>query len=115
MRYLCLYKPGHDADRAPTQEEMAAMGKLIGEMTQAGVLLDNGGCESSAKGARVRINSGKTSVTDGPFPETKELVCGYAIIQAKSKAEAIEWTKRFMAVVGEGESEVRLLREMPGS
>jgi hypothetical protein len=54
-------------------------------------------------------------VTDGPFPETKELVAGFALIQAKSKAEAIEWTKRFLTVVGEGESEVRQIFEMPPS
>jgi hypothetical protein len=116
MRYLCLYKPGKDVeDRPPTEAEMAAMGKLIGEMAQAGVLLASEGCEPSSKGFRLEVSpSGKFTVTDGPFPETKELVCGMAIIQVKTRAEAIEWTKRFLAVAGEGQSEVRQLREMPG-
>jgi hypothetical protein len=59
------------------------------------------------------MDSGKFVVTDGPFPETKELVAGMAIIQVKTKAEAIEWTKRFLTVAGEGQSEIRQLREMP--
>jgi hypothetical protein len=94
---------------------MATMGKLIEDMTKAGVLLATEGCLSSSKGARVRIKSGEFTVTDGPFPETKELVAGFALIQAKSKAEAIEWTKRFLSVAGEGESEIRQIFEMPPS
>jgi len=50
---------------------------------------------------------GSFNVTDGPFPETKELIAGYAIIQTKTKAEAVEWTKRFLTVAGDGESEIR--------
>lgn len=64
-------------------------------------------------GARVRISEGKFVVTDGPFAETKELIAGYAIVQAKSKQEAIELAKRFLKVVGEGESEIRLMHEAP--
>jgi hypothetical protein len=113
MRYLCLYKPGNETDRPPTQEDMAKMGALIHEMTKAGVLLATEGCMASNKGFRVRIDNGKFAVTDGPFPETKELVAGFALIQVKTKAEAVEWTKRFLTTAGEGESEVRLLHEMP--
>lgn len=110
MRYLCLYKPGKEPDGPPTEQEMAAMGKLIGEMQQAGVLLTFEGCQPSAKGFRMDIApGGKFNVTDGPFPETKELVAGMAVLQVKTKAEAVEWTKRFLAVVGAGQSEVRLL------
>ena len=112
MRFLAIYKPGKESDAAPTAEEMAAMGKLIQEMAQAGVLLASEGCEPSSKGARVTIENGKFSVLDGPFPETKELIAGFALFQVKSKAEAIEWTKRFLSVVGEGQSEIRQLREM---
>ena len=61
----------------------------------------------------MRLDGGKFSVTDGPFPETKELIAGFALLQVKSKPEAIEWTKRFLTVAGEGESEVRLLHDMP--
>jgi hypothetical protein len=86
---------------------MAEMGKLIEEMVKAGVLLATEGCQPSAKGARVRLTNGKITVTDGPFTETKELVAGFALIQAKSKEEAIEWTTRFLHVAGDGESEIR--------
>ena len=87
------------------------MGKLIDEMTKAGVLLSTEGCQPSSKGARVRLSGGRIAVTDGPFTEAKELIGGFAIIQAKSKAEAIEWTKRFLEVAGDGESEIRQLHE----
>jgi hypothetical protein len=111
MKFLCLYKPGFESDAPPSQEEMATMGKLIEEMTKAGVLLATGGCMPSAKGSRLRIDSGKITVTDGPFPETKELIAGFALIQVKSKAEAIEWGKRFIATAGQGESEIRQMSE----
>ena len=112
MRYLCLYKPSKPEGTPPTQDEMTRMGKLIEEMMKAGTLISTEGCQPSAKGARVRLSGGKISVTDGPFSETKELIGGFAIIQTKSKEEAIELTKRFLEVAGEGESEIRLLHEM---
>jgi hypothetical protein len=114
MRYVCFYK-AEERNDPPSQEEMAAMGALIQEMNQAGVLLATGGCGPSAKGFRARIDSGKITVTDGPFPETKELLCGYCLMEVKSRAEALEWTKRFLNVVGRGESEVRLIYEGPQS
>ncbi|MEO8487962.1 MAG: YciI family protein [Betaproteobacteria bacterium] len=82
-------------------------------MTKAGVLLATEGCMPSAKGARVRRNGAKVPVTDGPIPETKEIVGGFALLQVKSKDEAIEWTKRFLEAAGDGESEIRQLNE-PG-
>ena len=116
MRYLYIYRPGTpERDTPPSQEEMAAMGKLIADMSKAGVLLTAEGCLPSSKGARVRIDSGEFTVTDGPFPETKELIAGLCIVQVKTKAEAIEWGKRFLAVVGEGESEIRQLHESPAA
>jgi len=116
MRFLCVYRPGvPENDDPPSQEEMTAMGKLIEEMTRAGVLLAAEGCLSSARGARVRIDGGKYTVVDGPFPETKELIAGLCLLQVKSKAEAIEWTKRFLSVVKEGESEIRQLHETPAA
>ena len=114
MRYLCLWKPASAKSEAgvpPTAAEMAAMGQLIEEMTKAGVLLSTEGCQASAKGARVRRAGETVTVTDGPFTESKELVAGFAIIQVKSKEEAIHWTKRFVQVAGDGESEIRLLHE----
>lgn len=91
------------------------MGKLLGEMAKAGVLLAAEGCLPSRLGARVRITHGTHSVTDGPFPETKELIAGMCMLQVKSKAEAVEWTKRFLSVVGEGESELRQLHDTPAA
>jgi hypothetical protein len=106
-----LYKPSQAEGAPPSQAEIAAMGRLIEEMTKEGTLLSTEGCQPSAKGARVRLSGGKITVTDGPFVETKELVGGFAIIQAKSKEEAIELTKRFLKVAGDGETEIRLLHE----
>ena len=116
MRFLCIYRPGTpESDAPPTQEEMVTMGKLLGDMAKAGVLLGAEGCLSSSFGSRVAIESGQYNVTDGPFPETKELVAGFCLLQVKSKAEAIEWTKRFLAVVKTGTSEVRQLHETPAA
>ncbi len=113
MRFMTLYKPGKESNAPPTQQEMADMGQFIEELAKAGVLIATDGLQPSSKGARVRLSGGKFTVTDGPFTETKELVAGYAIIQAKSKEEAIELTKRFLKVVGEGESEIRLMHDQP--
>jgi hypothetical protein len=114
MRYMTIYKPGTEND-VPTDKEMAAVGQLIEEMALAGTLITTDGLQPSSKGARVRIDSnGKFTVIDGPFTETKELVGGFAIINAKSKADAIELTKRFLKVMGRGESEIRLMQDAPG-
>jgi hypothetical protein len=107
MRYLCLYKPAKKEGTPPTQQEIAVMGQLIDEMTKAGVLLATEGCQPSAKGARVRLSDGSITVTDGPFTESKEIIGGFALIQVKSREEAIEWTKRFLRVAGDGESKIR--------
>jgi len=106
-----LYKPAKKEGVPPSQHEMAEMGKLIDEMTKAGVLLATEGCQPSSKGARVRLSGGRITVTDGPFTETKELVAGFAMIKVKSKDEAIEWTRRFLNVAGDGESEIREVHE----
>ncbi|MFD9630251.1 YciI family protein [Streptomyces violascens] len=97
-RYLSMVRLDENNTPAggPSPELMERMGNLIGEMTKAGVLLDTAGLTPSAEGTRVRWNGGQLTVTDGPFTESKEVVGGYAIIQAKDKAEAIEWTKRFL-------------------
>ncbi len=111
MRFLCLYKSSKPEGTPTSPQEMAAMGQLIEEMTKAGVLLATEGCLPSSKGARVRLSGGKISVTDGPFTETKEIIGGFALIQVASKEEAIEWTERFLAVAGDGESEIRQVWE----
>ena len=111
MRFLCLYKSGKPEGVPPTQQEMAEMGKLIKDWTKSGLLLASEGCLPSAKGARIRLSGGKFTVTDGPFTEAKEVIGGFALIQAKSKEEAIEITKNFLKVAGDGESEIRQVFE----
>jgi hypothetical protein len=113
MRFMMLYKPGQESDAPPSPQEMASMGQLIDEMTRAGVLIATGGLQPSSKGVRVSKSGEKITVTDGPFAETKELIAGFAIVEAKSKAEAIELAKRFLKVVGEGVSEVRPMQGAP--
>jgi hypothetical protein len=111
---MSLYKPGRESDTPPSEQVIAALGQLIEDMAKAGVLIATDGLQSSSKGARVRISDGKFTVTDGPFAETKELIGGYAILNAKSKEEAIELTKRFLSLMGEGACEIRLMQDVPG-
>jgi hypothetical protein len=112
MRFLSIYKTV-ERTTPPTPEEMATMGKLIEEGTREGWLLATEGCLPTALGAQVRRSGGKLSVTDGPFTEAKEVVGGFAILKANSKAEAIELARKFLQVAGEGECELRQLYE-PG-
>ncbi|MGV9312206.1 YciI family protein [Streptomyces sp. NPDC003691] len=74
------------------------MGALLKEITEAGVMLDTGGLAPTSQGRRVTFSGGKLSATDGPFTETKEVVGGYSIVQAKDMAEAEEWANRFLKV-----------------
>ncbi|WP_217144344.1 YciI family protein [Streptomyces sp. AC627_RSS907] len=98
-RYLSLIRiEENDALDGPSPELMQRMEKLMEEMTKAGVLLDTAGLAPTAEGTRVHYEGGQLSVTDGPFTESKEVIGGYALLQAKDKAEAIEWTKRFLKV-----------------
>jgi hypothetical protein len=113
MRFLCIYKPAKAEGEPPTPEAMETMGKFIEQSFKEGFLLSTEGCLPSALGARVRSTGGRYMVIDGPFTETKELIGGFALIQAKSKEEAIEFTKRFLKVAGDGETEIRQLYEEP--
>jgi hypothetical protein len=110
MRFLSIYKHA-ETGLPPTPEEMTRMGKLIEDWTKAGHLLGVEGCLPSVKGARVRRDGEKLTVNDGPFAETKEVVGGFALLQAKSKKEAIELIKIFLKVAGDGECELRQLYE----
>lgn len=114
MRFLSMVRVSENSGMVPSEQLMSDMGKLIGEMTQAGVLLDTAGLRPSSEGARVKLSRGKLSVMDGPFAEAKEVVGGYAILKADSMDEAIELTKRFLKVHGDEwvvECEVRQLEE----
>jgi hypothetical protein len=88
----------YEAGAPPSPELMEAIGRLSEDMIKAGHLVDMGGLLPSFAGARVTVGGGKITVTDGPFPETKELIGGYAILEARSKIEAIELGKRFMSL-----------------
>jgi len=87
------------------------MGQLIEDGFKAGWLVATEGCLPSALGARVRRTGDRTTVTDGPFTEAKELVGGFAILRTNSKEEAIQLAKQFLQVVGEGECELRQVYE----
>ena len=112
MRFLSIFKTV-ETGTPPTPEHMAAMGELIEKFSKSGHLISTEGCLPSALGVRVRKERGKVTVTDGPFTEAKEIVGGFALLEAKSKEEAIALTKEFLAVAGEGECEVRQLYEAP--
>jgi len=105
MQFLA-YDPNYNPEAAapPTPELMAEMGKFIGEAMQAGVLVTTGTLQP--KGTRLRLSGGKFTVTDGPFIELKELLGGFAVLQVKSLEEAIEWSKRFLKIAGDGETEI---------
>ena len=110
MKFLSIYKSA-EKNAPPSREEMSKMGQLIEKFTKSGHLLATEGCLPSALGARVRLGNGNLTLTDGPFTESKEIVGGFAILQASSKAEAIELAREFLGVAGEGECELRQLYE----
>jgi hypothetical protein len=118
MRFLAMIKADKDyeAGVSPDPQLLAAIGKHTEEMMKAGVVVSTAGLLPSAYGAKVRAANGKVTVTDGPFTETKEVIGGFAIIEAKSRQEAITRAAEFMQlhvdVLGsayEGECEVREL------
>jgi hypothetical protein len=99
MRFLCFVKADKETEAGvlPDEKALSAMGAFMEEVIQADVLLAGEGLQPTSKGARVRYSGTKRTVIDGPFTEAKELVAGFALIQVNSKAEAIEWSKRFLA------------------
>ena len=103
MRFMMLVKANKDAEAGvlPSKELVAAMGKFNEAMAKAGVMLAGDGLQPSSKGARVTFSGVKRTVSEGPFPEAKELIAGFWMIQVKSKQEAIEWAKRVPFADGE--------------
>jgi hypothetical protein len=108
-RYIAMHKATAktEAGTPPNAAQTAAMGKLIGEMQQAGVLLATASLEPSSRAVRLRNFGGKQTLVDGPFTESKELVGGFAIVDLESRAEAVDWAKRYMQVLGEVELDIR--------
>jgi len=112
MKFLTLVR-GPEQAGPPPQELMDAIGQLGAEAAKSGVMVEMAGLGPSAAGARIRVSGGKLTVTDGPFTEAKEVIGGLAIYEVESRAAAIEWGKRFMALhqrhwpSWEGECEIR--------
>lgn len=112
MRFLSMIRIDENTGQKPSERLMTEMGKLIDEMMREGSLVRTAGLQPTKAGVRVRSRRGALSVTEGPFTETKEVIGGYAILEAKSMDEAIELTKRFLAIHGDEwdlECEVRPL------
>ena len=113
MRFMLLVKADKSSEAGvlPSPEMLTEMGKYNEELAKAGVMLAGEGLQPSSKGARVKFSGRKRTVVDGPFSETKELVAGFWLIQARSKEEAIEWVKRVPFTEGEAEIEIRQVFE----
>jgi hypothetical protein len=113
VKFLSVFTPDPKvANAPPNPEQMAEMGKLIEESMKAGTLLSTGGLlPISRGGARVRCSEGKITVVDGPYTEAKEVVAGFAILQANSRDEAIEMVKGFHKVGGDGESDLHQIMD----
>lgn len=112
MRYMIIVKATHDSEagKMPSEAQLSEMIGFHEEMARAGILRDGSGLKPGSAGWRIEYSGRKTTVVDGPFAETKELVAGYTIIEVKSREEALEWTRRFPNPSidgGKGEIEVR--------
>jgi hypothetical protein len=115
MRFMMLLKANEDTEAGvlPRKEVLSGMGDLMQDMAKAGVLLAADGLQPSSKGKRVKFVGGKiTTVMDGPFTESKELIAGFCTIEVDTWAEVLQWSERFAQVAGEGESEIRPLYEV---
>jgi hypothetical protein len=114
VRFMVLVKADKNSEAGvmPSEKLLADMGRYNEELVKAGVLLAGEGLHPSSKGARVKFSGAKRTVVDGPFPETKDLVCGFWILQVKSREDAIEWVKRCPnPMEGETELEIRQVFE----
>ena len=102
MRFLSMIRVEENTGQVPSEQLMQDMGKLIDEMTREGSLVRTAGLRPTKEGKRVRLRKGgQLSTIDGPFTETKEVIGGFAILEAESMAAAIELTKRFLLVHGD--------------
>jgi hypothetical protein len=107
MRFAVLVKANKESEAGilPSRELLERMGKFNEGLVKDGVMLAGEGLQASSKGARLRFDAGRTTVTDGPFTETKELVAGFWIVQAKSKEEIVE---RFLSAPFDGGQEIEI-------
>lgn len=104
MQFLMLIKIANDTDyeagKPPPAALEAAMGELMGEWSKTGAMVSAAGLKPTSQAARVRLSSGKTSIFDGPFTESKEVIGGFFLLEAKDKAEAVEMTRKFVELHG---------------
>ena len=113
MRFMIIVKANKDSEAGvlPNEKILREMMKYNEELVKAGIMLAGEGLQASSKGARVKFSNGKTTVVDGPFSETKELVAGFWLWQCRSKEEAIEWVKRCPTDGTDSEIEIRQVFE----
>jgi len=109
MRFLMIWTP--DTNALPTQQHIETMNGFIEESFKSGALLATGGLLAPSAGARVRSRKGEITVTDGPYAEAKEVIAGFALMQAGSKAEAIEHAKDFVRLAGDGETVIHVVAD----
>ena len=109
MRCMVFVKANKESEAGalPSTEMLTNMGKFNEELVKAGVMLAGEGLQPSSKGKRITFTAAKPTITDGPFAEAKELVGGFALIYVKSKDEAVDFTRKFMNLAGDGEVELR--------
>ena len=110
MQFLTFYTPAPGAHAGPPSKEyMDEMNKLIEESMKSGELVATGGLTPLQLGARVVQTSGKVTITDGPFIESTEIIGGFALLEVPSKEAAIESSKRFLKIAGDGQVTIRPL------
>ncbi|HVA09657.1 MAG TPA: YciI family protein, partial [Acidimicrobiales bacterium] len=109
MRFLgyTLANEAETPTEPPRPELYEEMGKFVEEAVNAGVIVATGGIAPTSEGAKISLKDGEFTIVDGPFTEAKELVGGWALMECRDRAEAIEWSKRFISVLGEGEVRIR--------
>lgn len=117
MRFMIIRKADQSTEGEDVADEtlIAAMERYNEELIRAGVMLAGEGLRPSSKGARIKFHGGKPTVTDGPFAEAKELIAGFTMIEVRSKAEALEWGKRWPPLDGDGEVELELRQVLDAS
>lgn len=113
MRYLLMHSVDETKPDSynPSPEFMAAMGEFMTEIGKTGILLTAEGVQHSAKGAKIRHTNGRSTVTDGPFTEAREVIGGFAVVDVRSREEALQWATRYAALFDEVTVEVRLIAD----
>ena len=114
MRFLSMIRVDEKTGQTPSEQLMTDMGKLMEQMIREGTLIRTAGLRPTTEGRRVRLRGGTLSTVDGPFTETNEVIGGFAILEARSMQDAIELTKRFLAIHGDEWNIECEVRQMEG-